>query len=548
METLISARKQAWLSWFLRGVLILGFFALFGRLIELQLIKGEYFRSLSDGNRVRTVVIPARRGRILSKDGEVLVGNIPQKKKIVFNPEKGYQTENSDEKTPESETITEWMRDYKAGEAFGHITGYLGVVNEQEIGKVDPLCPEKGPRHGKSMVGRGGLEEWYNCELSGIDGEELIEVDTTGEKIRTIGRKDPIAGQDLYTTIDLSLQKEAAKSLSGVKGALIASGKNGEVLALVSSPGFDPNVFVKQNNRTEIEELLQNPELPLFNRAIGGLFHPGSVFKPVVALAALEEKRIDRNYTYTDTGSITVNNFSYTNWFFTQYGSTEGTIGLTRAIARSTDTFFYKIGELLGANKLVEWTEKFGFNKKTEIDLPGEVAGLVPSPKWKLQVKREPWYLGNTYHFSIGQGDLAVTPVSIQQSIAAIANDGIMCKPHLVKSDQNSFKFFNSECLDLGIENENTSLVWEGMKEACEEGGTAYTFFDFSPKVACKTGTAEINEDGKTHAWFTLFAPIDSKTPPEIVMTVLVEEGGEGSKVAGPIAREVMNFWKEGRP
>lgn len=546
METLVSAKKQAWLSWFLRGILIFGFFILLGRLFELQLIKGDYFRALSDGNRVRKITIPAKRGRILSRDGEVLVGNLEVKKKIVLNPDKGYQTEIASEDTPEDEVIIEWVRDYKVGEILGHVSGYLGNVNEDEIGRVDPLCPEKGPRNGKSFLGRGGLEEEYNCILSGVDGEELIEVDTTGKKIRTIGRREPVPGVDIHTTISLPIQKEAYKRINGVKGSIIVSTPAGEILALVSSPGFDPNNFIRPENSAKVTESLNNKDLPLFNRAIGGLFHPGSVFKPVVAIAALEEKRIDQGFIYNDTGSITVNNFSYSNWFFTQYGGTEGAIELTRALARSTDTFFYKIGEMIGVNKLVEWTEKFGFSRETGIDIPGELAGLVPSPKWKLQVRGEPWFLGNTYHFSIGQGDLAVTPLSINQSIAIIANNGTLCRPHIVKDA--SVKLFDSDCKNLNIEKKNIDLVWEGMKKACEEGGTAYTFFDFSPKIACKTGTAEINEDGKTHAWFTLFGPIDQTALPEIVMTVLIEEGGEGSKVAGPVARDIMNFWKEMRP
>lgn len=520
----------------------MGFCVLLARLFELQIIQGNYFRGLSDGNRVRKVVIPAPRGRILARGGEELVGNLEIKRRIIFNPMSGYSTTDDLKDASEDEIISQWIRDYKLGEALAHVSGYLGNVNESELGKIDPKCPDRGPRGSEDFVGRGGLEEIYNCELSGINGEEIIEVDTTGNKVRTIGRRDPTPGEDIRTTIDFGLQKTAYQSSIEGKGAVVASTPTGEILAIVSTPSFDPNYFVRSGQSDEIRKILDNKDLPLFNRALGGLFHPGSVFKPVVAIASLEEKVIEPDFTFVDTGVITVNNFSYSNWYFTQYGGTEGSIDVTRALARSTDTFFYKIGEYLGANKLVNWTEQFGFNKTTGIDIPGEVPGLVPSPTWKLRVKGEPWFLGNTYHFSIGQGDLAVTPIEVNQSIAAIANRGKLCVPHLLLNN-------NSDCRDLKINKENLDTVISGMRQACEEGGTAFTFFDFNPKVACKTGTAETNDDNKTHAWFTLFGPInEGPDVPEIVLTVLVEDGGEGSKVAGPIARKIMDYWRQGRP
>lgn len=542
METLVIAKKQSWLSWFLRGVLILGFCVLLARLFELQIIQGNYFRGLSDGNRVRTVVIPAPRGRILARGGEELVGNIEIKKRIVFDPVSGYSTTDDLKGAQEDEIISQWIRDYKLAEAFAHASGYLGAVNESELGKIDPKCPGHGPRTSEDLVGRGGLEEFYNCKLWGTNGEEIIEVDTTGKKIRTIGRREPTSGEDIRTTIDFGLQKSVYQASLDNKGAVVASTPGGEILAIVSTPSFDPNHFVRSGQTNEIRDILDNKDLPLFNRALGGLFHPGSVFKPVVAIASLEENVVKPDFTYVDTGVITVNDFSYSNWYFTQYGGTEGSVDVTRALARSTDTYFYKIGEYLGANKLVNWTEKFGFGKLTGIDIPGEIPGLVPSPTWKLRVKGEPWFLGNTYHFSIGQGDLAVTPIEVNQSIAAIANRGKLCVPHLLLTD-------NSDCRDLKISKINLDTIVSGMRQACEDGGTAYTFFDFNPKVACKTGTAETNDDDKTHAWFTLFAPINEGPDlPEIVMTVLVERGGEGSKVAGPIARKIMDYWRQGRP
>ncbi|WKZ25633.1 MAG: penicillin-binding transpeptidase domain-containing protein [bacterium] len=494
MQTLASSKQQqSWLSWFLRGVLILGLFILIARLVDLQLIKGGYYRKLAEGNRIERVRIVASRGRILARGGEVL-----------------------------------------SGPNFAHITGYTAETNEQEVGIVDPRCIEKGPMKLGQIIGRSGLQEYYNCHLSGVDGEELIEVDSLGNKLRTIGTKYPITGQDLKTNINYDLQVELANNFEGLTGSAVATDKNGEVLALFSSPTFDPSDIVKS---------LDDPELPLFNRAIGGIYHPGSIFKPLVSIAALEEGKIDRNFRYIDTGVVTVEspygNYSYTNWYLTQYGGQEGEIDLTRAMARSTDTFFYKIGEYVGIDSLVEWMKRFGLSKLTDIDLRGEVYSLVPYPEWKQRIKGERWFLGNTYHFSIGQGDLALTTVGIHRANLVVSNMGKLCDLKIV-GDTN--------CTVLKIKPDNLSYVQEGMEMTCQTGGTAFTFFDFSEKhygldVACKTGTAETNEDGKNHAWFTVFAPVEN---PEIQLTVMVEKSGEGSKVAGPIARKVMDKYFEG--
>lgn len=493
MQTLAnSKREQSWLSWFLRGVLILGAFILIARLFDLQIIKGEYYRKLSEGNRIDRIKIKAERGKILSRGGEVLSG-------------------------PE----------------FSHLTGYVAETNEFEVGKIDPDCIEKGPYKLGQIVGRGGLQEYYNCHLTGIDGEELVEVDSMGKKLRTIGVRDPITGSDLKTNIDFNLQVEIAKNFEGKTGSAVATDKNGAVLALFSSPMFDPN---------DITKSLSDPELPLFNRAIGGLYHPGSIFKQLVLIAALEEGKIDKDFRYNDTGVVTVEspygNYSYTNWYYTQYGGQEGEIDLTKALARSTDTFFYKVGEFVGIDNLVEWSKKFGLTKLTNIDIGGEVQSLVPSPDWKEKVKGEKWFLGNTYHFSIGQGDLALTSVGIHRADLAIANGGKICDLKIVG---------DTSCVNLKLKIENLKLVQDGMRKACTVGGTAFTFFDFAQKhnnleVACKTGTAETNEDDKTHAWFTVFAPIEN---PEIALTVMVEKSGEGSKVAGPIARAVFDKYFE---
>jgi len=538
MHSLSSANSQSWLSWFLRGLLILLFLVLGAKLIEVQVIKGNYFRNLSEENRIRRVVIPASRGKILARSGEVLAGDTEIKKRIKFTDSGGFTlTENLTGATAE-EIVSDFVRYYPMGDKFSHALGYLAKVNENEIGKINPGCPGKGPRSSEALVGKSGLEESYECLLSGTPGEEIIEVDASGHEVRILGKKDPVPGRDLQTTIDYGLQNEVAGKMNSKKGAVIVTDTNGQILSFYSFPTFDPNIFVNKGNSEEISSLLGNQDLPFFNRVISGTFHPGSVFKPLVALAALEEGAIDKNFTYNDQGIININNYSYTNWYFTEYGRTEGSINLTRAIARSTDTFFYTIGQMVGPEKIAKWADTMGLNAQTGIDIPGETKGLIPTPEWKKETKDESWFLGNTYHMSIGQGDVSVTPAEINTYISALSSGGVLCEPRF-----DMYK--NPICRKVKISQNTLSLIKEGMSGACESGGTAFTFSDFAGKhgginVACKTGTAEVGTDGVPHAWFTFFAPAEK---PQIVATVLIERGGEGSSVAGPIARSIADYY-----
>lgn len=478
---------------FLKGILILVFLILIGRLAELQIIKGEYYQSLANNNRIKRVAIRAPRGEIKARGGEVLVGTQDGK------------------------------RFYALGSAAAHLTGYLAKAHENEIGKVDPSCPDKGPRKGESWMGRTGLEEEYDCILRGIDGEELLEVDAKGNIIRELGHVDPISGTDIITTIDFSLQKKVGMSVK-VAGAIVATNGGGQILAFYSSPSFNPEI---------VENSVNNPSLPLFNRVLNGLYHPGSTFKIVTSVAGLEEKKIDENFLYNDQGVVEVNGFSYSNWYFSQFGRKEGEVDLVKAIARSTDTFFYKVGEMVGIEDLAAWSSKFNLDKKTGVDLPNEAEGLIPSPAWKRKVKGELWFLGDTYNVSIGQGDVAITPLAVNMLTSVIANGGEVCRPYVNNEMEGS-------CKDLNLKEDTLSLIKQGMKEACSAGGTGVPFFNFTPKVACKTGTAETSEKDVTHAWFAVFAPVED---PQIVLDVLVEKGGEGSKVAAPIAKEILTYY-----
>jgi penicillin-binding protein 2 len=519
---------QSWLSWFLRGVLILLFLILLGKLFEIQIIKGNYYRGLSEENRIRHIPIPAARGKIIARNGEALADNVAIKKAIKFTSGAAITLTEDLTNADPSEIVTDYKRVYPLGNNFAHASGYLSVVSEGEIGKVNPNCPEKGVRTGGMLVGVTGLEEKYECMLLGIPGEELIEVNTLGKKIRVLGIKNPIPGTNLKTSIDYGLQQELAKDMDK-KGAAIVTDTNGQILAFYSSPSYDP-----QN----ISAVLTNPDLPLFNRVTSGTFHPGSVFKPLVVIAALEEGVIDKSFIYNDPGIITVSGFNYTNWYFTEYGRLEGRVDLVKALARSTDTFFYKVGEALGPINIAKWADLFDLDKLTGVDIPGEVKGLIPTPDWKQKIIKEAWFLGNTYHMSIGQGDVSVTPIELNTYITAIAADGKICQPRFISSA-------SPVCRQIKIAQKNLDLVKKGMQAACTSGGTAYTFFDFGAKhngatVACKTGTAEVGVGGDPNAWFTFFSPIEK---PQIVMTIVFEKGGQGSQIAGPVARKIADYY-----
>jgi penicillin-binding protein 2 len=507
------------------GIFYLIFFLVFalilGRLFWLAIIQGGNYRAKAEEQRVKIRRIVAPRGIIYDRLGRPLVQNLPVYK-ICQEKEKTCQ-EISREQALELEAtnrdadlVVEIGRHYPYGQALAHVLGYLGEVNQEEVAAGWSLG---------SLRGRTGIEEEDESLLRGVDGGEIIEVSASGEVMRVIGREEPVAGQELKLSLDLDFQLAAYEALKerGQKAALVASTSEGEILALVSYPAFDPNLLSESD--------LQNPDQPFFNRVIAGTYPPGSTFKIVTATAGLEEGKINAQTEIEDPGEIVIGPYRYANWYFTQYGRTEGVIDLVKAFKRSTDTFFYKVGELVGASEIIVWARTFGFGRLSEIDLGGESMGFLPDPQ------AGDWFLGNTYHLAIGQGALGVTPLQLNNMTTVIANGGKLCQPRVAEGQSDKA----SECEDLGLSEETLKLIREGMKEACSTGGTAFPFFDFKPQVGCKTGTAEFGDpQNRTHAWLTAFAPADK---PEIVVTVIVEAGGEGSYVAAPIVKEVMEEW-----
>ncbi|KKU15290.1 MAG: Penicillin-binding protein 2 [Microgenomates group bacterium GW2011_GWC2_45_8] len=410
-------------------------------------------------------------------------------------------------------------------QATAPIVGYMSEVGEGEVGCRDGLCYQSG-----MMIGRAGLEQIFESSLRGRDGGRLVETDARGIEVRELGSNQAEAGTDLKLSLDRRLQEIMYSALGGRKGSAVAMDIQGRVLGLVSSPSYDPNKVTDYLNDKE--------NLYFFNRAISGTYAPGSVFKLVTGLSGLAEGKIDKTTQYEDTGEIRVGDYRYGNWYFDQYGAKEGKIDLVRAYARSNDIYFYKVGEEVGVDSLVKWVRRFGLGEKTGIELPGEAAGLVPDRLWKERRTGEKWFLGNTYHLSIGQGDLLVTPLQVaRMTLAAVS--GRKCSVTLLADKAVA-------CNDLGLKTEDIDLVREGMRQACASGGTAFPFFQFDPYVLCKTGTAQHSgqktETDLPHAWITVAYPGEN---PEMILTVMLEAAGEGSAEAGPVAKEILTQWKE---
>ena len=513
---------------FILFTLILGI--LFIRLFWVTLVRGAYYKDLADGNRVNEEIIWAERGVIYDRNNEELTLNKPIYRRGSWSKEKGqsytYYTQEEYiklEAADESEGIEEFVtRYYPYSSTFAHSIGYVGEVDIDEV--------ESGKQIG-SLIGKSGLEKIYDNGLRGHEGKVLRETNAVGENLKELDRIDPVPGANLYTTLDISLQIVAAEAIGDKPGAVIVTiPTTGEVLVIYSNPSFDPNTFVDRSNVTLINSYFESNRRPLFNRAVGGLYPPGSTFKIITATAGLEGGAINADTIFTDNGFIQIGRFIYRNWYFTQYGRTEGEVDIVKALARSVDTYFYELGGVTGIEELVTYAKLFGLGQLTGIALPGELPGRMPDPEWKLSTKKDRWYLGDTYITAIGQGDILTTPIQVNLFTSVIASQGKLCKPLLTKA--------KPDCTDLKLAPKTIDLITAGMTKACEPGGTGYPFFNYKVKVACKTGTAEFGNKDKTHAWFTVFAPASN---PEIVVTVLLEGGGAGSDDAAPIAKQILD-------
>jgi penicillin-binding protein 2 len=524
---------------------IIFFLVLISRLFQLTIVKGTYYRDLSDKNRLREIIIEPRRGTIEDRKGFVLVenteANINAKGERLFS-----------------------KRTYRQPEAFSHVIGYRQIADTNDF--KNDTCINK-LRSG-DKVGKKGIERLYECDLRGMAGKKLIEIDAQGQYKDTLTIIPPTDGETIQLSIDAELQQKAYELIQSKRAVVVGlKPKTGEVLVLTSSPAYNPQAF-EDSDAKQISYFFNDSSKPLFNRATEGAYPPGSTFKMVVAAGALEEKAITTSTLIEDTGVVEAGNLKFHNWAFLKSGKTDGLVDVYKGLQRSNDIYFYKVGEKLGPVKIKEWAEHFGFQNRTGIGIE-ESEGIIPSPFWKEEVLSERWYLGDTYNLSIGQGYVNVTPLQVALETSVFTNEGYFCKPQLIKA-QNGQEL-SKNCKKLSITPKTIDTIQEGMRQACAAGGTGWPFFDFavfdesltpeptvkdaSPsaritgkpnkkiQVGCKTGTAESHaRSGMPHAWFTVYAPYEN---PEIVLTVMVEEAGEGSDVAAPIAKEILKMYFE---
>lgn len=588
-----SPLDKKWMKFFW-WIIIISLMILAGRIFYLNVIKGNYYQKVAEGNRIRTIVIKSPRGRIYDRFGNTLVNNIPsidavivpadlpdessERKKVaeqaakILGLNEGYiwgMMENLNSKSlsfgllkenishDESLVILEKkrelpgveiektaVRDYVDSTIFSHILGFEGKIKKEELeSHPDYLLTD--------YIGKQGLEKYYEEYLRGIHGGRQVEVDSLGNVKKEIGTIAPQPGGDLFLSIDAELQKTIFDKLSNIlertqtrtAAAIAIDPQNGEILALISLPSFDNNLFSQGMSVEDYSQLINDPAKPLFNRAISGEYPPGSTIKPLIAIAALEENVINENTTIIDSGAINVGSYVFRDW------KTHGVTDIKKAIAESCDVFFYSIGggfygiEGLGMNRMKKYENLFGWGKKLGIDITGEADGFVPDEQWKLETLGEKWYIGNSYHAAIGQGFITATPLQVVNYIAVIANNGTLYQPKIVSyiNKVNGEKMINRpktirKNLDFG---KNIKIIQEGMRQTIVSG-TATMLNNLPIEVAGKTGTSQFGVEGRTHSWFVSYAPYEN---PKIAMVILVEGGRENSSGAIPVTKEIYEWY-----
>lgn len=572
------------------------FSILFGRLFYLQINKGSYYRQLTEGNRLRLEIIPANRGIIFDLYEQPLVSNEPSFSLIVYPQEIKKEQANdvlatlSRENAAAVDLVKEvysqpkyfplvvaenltyeqaiglkikmkdfngWklevdpVRHYFFDGAMSHVLGYTSRITEAEKeGYLQKgyLLTEK--------VGRSGLEEQYQDILHGQAGKMRIEVDSLGREQKIIAQEDSVPGANLILNVDAGLQEQIVKTLKrlapGRSGAVVAlDPNNGEIRALVSWPTFNHNAFSQGISNDDYQKIINDKLNPLFNRSISGEYPPGSTIKIILGAAALQEKLISRTSQILSVGGVW-----YEQWFFPDWKEGgHGYVNIISALANSVNTFFYYLAlesfdghQGLGLTKMLTYLANFGLGKETGVDLNQESSGFLPSAAWKEQVKGEAWYPGDTLHLAIGQGDILATPLQVACYTAAIANGGTLYRPHLIHKiiEPGSGKI--TEVLPeieskIFINKINFDIIREGMRAAVTNG-SARGVASAGINLAGKTGTAQSSSNKPPHAWFTSFGPYEKSS---LVITVLIENGGEGSETAVPIAREIWQWYDANR-
>ncbi len=578
-------------------LVLCAFFLLIARMWYLQIVRGDNLRQRSENNRIRIQEIKSLRGLIVDTRGDILVDNqpsfdisiIPEIAKDMVDVgnrvrnlcdwgEGGLSLEKATLKSGkpfvpvrvarnisrDKLAVVETnsldlpgvvvdvvpVREYVYGKMTAHILGYVGEISVSELER-DAAASYRAD----DIVGKYGVEKYLNGSLKGKSGGEQVEVDAAGRRLNVLGRIDPVSGYNLVLNIDSDLQKVCWDAFQEKAGTVIVMDpRTGAVMAMVSRPSFDPNLFNRGISEENWKELTTNPLCPLQNRAISGQYPPGSTYKLVVAAAALEEGLITENTEISCDGTYQMGDRTFRCW---KKGG-HGTVNLHRAIVESCDVYFYNLGERLGVDKLSEYAEKFGFGSKAGISLPGERDGLVPTREWKLRRFKEPWQRGETTSLAIGQGFALVTPLQLLGAYCALANGGTLYKPRLVKrietADGQTVEEFPPESESMiPISKKNIDILRYALWGAVNEPhGTGWALKREEQDVCGKTGTAQVislpedEEDQKgeiryrfrDHALFVCFAPYKD---PVVAVMVVVEHGGHGGSAAAHIARKVVD-------
>ncbi|MFQ5454843.1 MAG: penicillin-binding protein 2 [Nitrospirota bacterium] len=585
-----------WLGIFI--FLLLGF--LLFRAWYLQVINGDNYKELSKNNRVRIVTIRPPRGLIYDRNGTLLINNLPSfnlylvlndipdiakvidrlDKMIGIDKEEVLEKVNSGLNRPlipilikggltmkevafiEAHRIdlpgiltkAELQRNFIYGKLGAHVFGYVGEISPSQIEEKE----FEGVTAGR-IVGQSGIERKYDSILRGMPGKKSIEVDALGHEIKVLDIDAPTPGDNIYLTIDLQLQKVAEDALGDDSGVIVAMDpNNGDILAFVSHPSFDPNLLSKGMNKTEWQKMINDPSHPFTNRIIQGQYPPGSIFKIVVATAVLESAEMDPASMTDCRGYLKFGRRIFNDWKRGGHGS----IDLHRAIVESCDVYFYKAGNMLGIDKLADFAFRYGLGHKTGIDILSEKSGIIPTRKWKKRTIGEPWFPGETLSVAIGQGYVTVTPIQMLSMISTVATGGKRYQPRLFNGiikepTKEVFEFPPIKLNDLDISKETFKIIQDALRDVVSDRhGTARAARSKITEIAGKTGTAqvvganidmkkeEIPDKFKDHAWFVSYAPAND---PQIAVVAIVEHGGHGGSKAAPLAKRVIEVYMKGK-
>ena len=579
------------------GIVTFFLLLLISRYAYLQIFSFDEFATASDKNRIRLQPLAPARGYIYDRNGVLLADNYPvfsatlsradiddidntigrltpileltqedidrfkSRIKVSRKTERVVIKLNLNEtdiarfsevkfQFPGVNIETQMTRYYPHGELFAHVIGYVGRINDKELKSID-----KDAYAGTNLIGKIGVEKYYEDLLHGLPGNESIEADAHGNVLRHLGRKDPIRGNDLFLSLDYGLQTVASEQLAGRRGAIVALDPNtGEILALVSSPSFNPNLFVTGISTKDYSQLRDNLDQPLYNRAVQGTYPPGSTIKPMFGLGGIHYGLIDWQTAIQDHGYFTLPGDSHR---FRDHKKTgHGVVNMHTAQVVSCDTFFYVLSYRMGIEKMNEWMRQFGFGEKTGIDLPSESSGLYPSPEWKLRTRNSKWLRGETISVSIGQGAFTATPLQLAMATAITSNKGAHITPHVLRESKGAKEHTVHNSTDGIIPFNGKPEDWVKMREAMVDvintgtgRGIRTPFYD----IAGKTGTAQVKSiaQGKKyneallterqldHGLFVGFAPAEN---PQIAVAVVWENGRHGGSAA-QIAKPLFDYW-----